>query len=53
MRETVGLDELDLVAPVDTHDAGERRLGGDPIDGVLQTAQSTAANGSAVSLASG
>lgn len=52
MRETVGLDELDP-APVDTHDAGERRLGGDQIDGVLQAAQSTAASGSFVSLASG
>ena len=53
MRETVCLDELDLVAPVDTHDAREGRLGGDPIDGVLQAAQSTAAIGSAISLASG
>ena len=53
MCEPVGLDELDLVAPVDTHDAREGRLGGDPIDGVLQAAQSTAAIGSAISLASG
>ena len=53
MCEPEGVDELDLVAPVDAHDAGERCLCSDPIDGVLEAAHSTAADGSAVSLASG
>jgi hypothetical protein len=52
MREAVGVDELDVVATVDAHDAGEPCLRGDPIDRVVQPAQ-TAANGSAVSRASG
>jgi hypothetical protein len=52
MRESVGVDELDVVATVDAHDAGEPCLGSDPIDRVVQPAQ-TAANGSAVSRASG
>ena len=53
MRETVRLGELEFVAPVDAYDAGEPRLGSDPIDGVFQVAHSTATEGSVLSLASG
>ena len=39
MGEAVGLGELDIAAPVHPHDAGEPRLGSDPIDGCLQDAR--------------
>jgi hypothetical protein len=45
MCEPVGLDELDLAAPIDTHDAGERRLGGDPVDLSLQVVHPATARG--------
>jgi hypothetical protein len=41
MRETVGLDELDIVAVVDAHDAREPGRCSDPIDGSFQVAHST------------
>jgi hypothetical protein len=41
MRETVGLDELDLLAAVDTDDAGKVCLSRDPIDGSLQAAHAS------------
>jgi len=36
MRETVRLDEPDLVTSVDAHDAGEAGLGRDRVDGPFQ-----------------